>query len=248
MLNSFTCLIVDDEPNAIQLVTAFVNEFYKNIEIVGTYATWDTALEGINKHQADIIFMDISLPGKNGISILKQAANLKSEIIFVTAYEQYAIEAFGFRTSGYVLKPIAEDKFIEATDRALERIQLRKIASNNEMALKNAKIGIPNNKAIDYINISDILYFESINKSTRVVTRHTELISSYHIGKFKAAVDGHMFYQVHRSYIVNLDFISRYETAGATLVMSNKKEIPVSRSEKERFLKLFTIITRTDRY
>jgi len=241
MPSNFSCIIVDDEQDAIEFLRDMVTQLFKNIQVTGTYSYWDDALEALRTRGSDLVFMDISLPGKSGLDLLRLMPNLQSEIIFVTAYEQYALDAFAFSTSGYILKPVSDVALSVAVNNALERIQNKKIAKQpaaSPAQMVNDKIGIPNNHGIDYVNIRDILYLESLNRCTKIVTTKAEYVSSYHMAKFKDQVEGHQFFQVHRSYLINLNFILRYEISGI-VIMDNKMEIPVSRNVKNDFLKIF---------
>jgi two-component system LytT family response regulator len=240
MPNNYTCILVDDEQDAIDLLSDKLEHLYKNIRITGAFLTWENALNALRVEKCDLLLMDISMPGKNSIDLLKLLPNLDSEIIFVTAYDNYALDAFAFSTSGYLLKPVNDTDLSFAINKAIERIQNKKLAKQVKPSSTqlNDKIGIPNNHGIDYVSINDIYYLESANKCTKVVTAKSEFISSINIGNFKFLVDNHFFFQVHRAYIINLNCITRYESSGMA-IMANKKEIPVSRNVKNEFLKIF---------
>jgi len=239
MQGNFTCIIVDDERDAIELLTDRLSRLFKNITIVGTYTHWEQALAGILEHKSDLLLMDISMPGKTTLELLKLIPGLESEIVFITAHDNYAIDAFAFSASGYLLKPVDDAELFSTINKAIARIQNKKLAKQNTASSQiNDKIGIPNNQGIDYVSIKDILYLESNNKCTRIATRNKEYTSSVNLGKFKNLIDDHSFFQVHRSYIINLNNILRYETSGL-VIMSDKKEIPVSRNIKSNFLKIF---------
>ena len=240
MANNYTCIIVDDEQDAIELLIDRLGKLYKNIIINGTYSYWEDALAALRKENPDLLLMDISMPGKNSIELLKLLPGLESEIVFITAHENYAIDAFAFSTSGYILKPIDDAELSAAINKAIDRVHNKRLAKQNtgSSTLAKGKIGIPNNHGIDYISIDEILYLESTNKCTKIVTGKSEYISSTHLGRFKNLIDKHHFFQVHRSFIINLDCILRYESSGI-VIMSNKKQIPVSRNIKNDFLKIF---------
>jgi two-component system LytT family response regulator len=239
MLNNFTCCIVDDEPDAIELLTNRIGLLYKNITVTGTFTHWEQALQNLREQQCDLLFMDISMPGKTGLELLKLLPGLDSEIIFVTAHENYAINAFAFSASGYLLKPVDDAELSAAIDKAIVRIQNKKQARQSKThAPANEKIGIPSNHGIDYLSVHDILYLESTNKCTKIVTLAGEYTSSHNLGKFQNLIDNHSFFQVHRSFIVNLNRILRYESTGI-VIMADKMEIPVSRSVKNEFLNIF---------
>lgn len=234
-----TCIIIDDEHHAIGLLAARLKNFYSNIEIVGTYTTWIDGLEAIRENRADLVFLDISIEDKSGMDILRLVPIIDSEIIFVTAYAQYALDAFKFAASGYIIKPVGDVELNNAVNKAIDRIQNKKLARRSSADIhKHAKIGIPSGKGVNYYNIDDILYFEAINNYTRMVLQNGEFTSSYNIGKINTILKDMPFYHLHRSYIVNVNYVIRYEGAGI-VIMTNQQEIPVSRNSKEGFLKLF---------
>lgn len=238
-MTPYTCIIIDDEHHAIGLLSARLKMLYNNIEVTGTYTTWTDGLEAVRRNIADIVFLDISIDGKNGLDILRLVPTLESEVIFVTAYTEYALDAFRLAASGYIVKPIGDIELNAAVNKTIERVKNKRLARmHNTAAHTHLKIGIPSGKGINYYNINDIIYFEAVNNYTRLVMQEGELISSYNIGKIQTILEGMPFYQIHRSYIVNINYVVRYEGAGI-VIMSNKKEIPVSRNSKEGFLKLF---------
>ena len=242
----YNCIIVDDEADAIELLSETIAELYSNICIKGAYSTWKTALEGLRGCDVDILFLDISMPQKNGMDILSLIPELGCEIIFVTAYSEHAVDAFNFGATGYILKPIDNAVFIKTVNKAIERINNKRLAAENKKDNTNSiqnKISIPNHKGLDYLNVENILYFEALKRHTKVVEQDRELYSSYNIGKFKELVEGYPFYQVHRSFIVNLNHIIRYETIGI-LTMSNQQTIPISRNLREDFLNVFERIKK----
>jgi two-component system, LytTR family, response regulator len=239
MPNNISCIIIDDEQDAIELLTDRLGILFKDVLVTATFTGWEEALQAVRSQKPDLILLDISMPGKNAFDLLKLLPNLNSELIFVTAHETFALDAFAFSASGYLLKPVDDAELFAAVNKARERIQNKKLAQKNSVNQSvSDKIGIPNNHGIDYININDILYLESTNKCTKLVTGKGEYISSLNIGRFLHLIDEHSFFQVHRSYIVNLKSILRYESSGL-VIMSNKKEIPVSRNVKNDFLSLF---------
>lgn len=239
-MNKFTCIIVDDEPQAIDLLADMLAELYPDILVEATYTKWSKALDGIRHHQPDLVFMDIAMQGKTGIDLVKCLPGTRGEVIFITAYSDHALDAFRVSAAGYILKPVDEAELVKTVDKALERITDKKRASRNgnpAMHVQN-KIGIPSNNAIDYINTDDIIYLEAVSSYTNVFTPGKKIISSYNLQKFKQTLDDTLFYQVHRSYIINLNYVKRYENIGM-LIMTSDAEIPVSKNVREDFLKLF---------
>lgn len=242
MINEFTCLIVDDEQDAIDLLKSRIELLYNNITVKDSFQTWQDALYALRNNIYDIIFMDISIPGKTGFDILNLVHNLDAEIIFVTAHENYALKAFSVAASGYVLKPIDDIDLTAAIETCIKRINNKhstdvKKNTNNKLT---DKIGVPNNYGIDYVNIRDVLYLESINKCTQIITENNKYTTTQNIGSYKYLADEHSFFLVHRSFLVNLNYILRYESSGI-LIMKNKIEIPVARNIKADLLKIIDL-------
>ena len=245
MKNNFACIIVDDEPKSIGLLTECLKSLYNNIEIAGAYTSWSTALPALRTKECDILFLDVSMPGKTGMELLSLVHDIDYEIIFITAHSEYALSAFKFSASGYVLKPIDDKELTIAVDKAIERIQYKKLAKHNSLPATGSKIGIPNNKGIDYVSVDDILYLEATNSCTKVVTKTSEITSSYSLNRFRVIVEKHSFYQVHRSYMANLNYITRY-SANGIVVMANGDELPVSKNVREDFLLKFDRVSKND--
>lgn len=236
MEHKYTCIIVDDEPDAIAMLAKRIG-LLSEVHVAATYTTWEEALGALRNRDADIVFMDISMPGKTGFDLLKLVPDLQSELIFVTAHEEHALRAFDHAATGYLLKPVDDAELLKAIARAMTRVDLKRGKPAKEPGIAD-KVGIPGNKGIDYINVSDILYLESVNKCTRVVTAGREYMSSNNLGRFKELTDKYDFFQVHRSYIINLHGVVRYETEG-NVIMSDKTVLPVSKNVRGDFLMKF---------
>lgn len=237
----YSAIIIDDEPKAVELLAHQIQELYNNITIKSSYTNWRDALAPLRENDFDLLFLDMSMPQKSGMDLLDLVPGLKAEVIFITAHSEYALNAFNYSAAGYILKPVKEEVLIRTIDKALEKVHNRKLADQTTILINsksNKKLGIPNNRGVDYIDITDVIYFEAINRYTKVVMKDSEILSSYNIGKFKQLVEAQPFYQVHRSYIVNLNHIARYDSSGV-ITMSNKTEIPISKNIREEFLSIF---------
>jgi len=242
MKSTIKSIIVDDEIFAIDLLKDSLRDINNQIEIVGCYTTWEAASNGLKQNSCDLLFMDISIHGRNSMGLLQSLPQLNCEIIFVTAYSNFALSAFQFPTSGYILKPINEVELRRALDNALSRISHKSLTPAPSVNPHfQYKIGIPDNKAINYIDMRRIIYLEALNTYTKVVTIDGEFISSYNIGRFRDILPQSIFFPAHRSYIVNLNLVRRYETSGL-IITDNDQKIPVSRNHRDELLHLFTRI------
>lgn len=244
MTARYTCVIVDDEPKAIEMLADSITALYQNIEIIRTHSTWKEALDTIRNEDFDLLFMDMSMPQKTGMDILDLVPELNAELIFVTAYSDYAIDAFQYGATGYILKPIKDVALSQAIDTAIKRIEQKRRSAQAQPATHiTSKIAIPNSSGIDYVDVHDIVFLEATARYTKLVLKNKEILSSYNIGKFKQLLSKHPFFPIHRSYIVNLDCITQYKSIG-TVVMSQGQEIPVAKNTRDEFLNLFMKVTR----
>ena len=231
MYSKATCIITDDEPKMVELLSDILTELYPEITILGEYTDWRAALAGIKRDKPDILFMDISMPEKSGFDLLELISDKRFEVIFVTAHTEYAIDAFNFDVCGYILKPINDKLLAKAVDRAIGRIETKRKAFTVNTDIKNYRIGIPDDSG------------ETSNRYTKVVTTEAEILSSYNIGRYQEILTYNIFYQIHRSFIININHVNRYDTTGF-VIMNNGTEIPVSRKNKDEFLQLFNRISR----
>lgn len=241
--NRFNCIIVDDEIDAVELLSSRLLKLYDNIQISATYNDWQQALNALRNGGFDLLFMDISMPGKTGINLLKLIPDLDCELIFVTAHDNYALDAFSLSASGYILKPVDDTELKNTVDKAQERILIKRQANAAATATERVaqpadKITIPHHNGFDYISYKDIVYVEGINKGTKIVTTTYEIYSTLGLVKFEFLIENYGFFQTHRSFIINLDHILRYESSGL-VIMKNKAEIPLSRSAKNDFLNIY---------
>src|SRR5690606_1406639 len=168
-----TCVLVDDEVYSVDLLSSYIDDLYPQIDIVGKFHSWKDALNGIRSKSPNLVILDISMPERTAIDLLDMLPEITFEIIFITAHAQFAMDAFRFYATGYLLKPLDDEgAFIGAMDKALERVKSKKQRMEIPAPTWSVplKLGIPNRRGIDYINISDILYLYSYNKYTKVVT------------------------------------------------------------------------------
>lgn len=241
MTRKFNYIIVDDEPNAIELLQSRMSILFPASELTGSYTRWNDAIAALSMQRPDILFLDISMPEKTGIDFLKLMPDFNFQVIFVTAHSEFAMQAIKLSAAGYILKPVDDYELSFAVNKALGNINKTQPKADGQQGKQ--KIGIPNTKGIDYLNADDILYFESINKYTKVVTKDYSIMSSYNLGEFKKVIDDDSFFQAHRSYIVNLNKIKRYEMQGV-LIMDDNMQIPISKNLRQEFIDLFSKLSK----
>lgn len=240
-------ILVDDEHKALEGLLLKVKQFFPEIEITKTFQNPQEAITFINLNKPDILFLDIEMPVINGFDVLAKIKNPDFEIIFVTAYNNYAIEAFQHCAIGYILKPIDNDELKTAINNAIKSVQQKNALQKNEMLLnklisvnsKANKLIIPTNKGLLFVPYNEILHIEGYEGYTKIHTTNTsEIISSYNIGKYEKLLNDN-FYKCHKSHIINLQKIRAFENEGYIL-LDDKKRVPVSKTKRKEFIDLFS--------
>ncbi len=244
MLNNIKCIIVDDEVKTGKLLSDMLLQLYPEINLVGAYTTWSSAFSSIRENKPHILFLDISMPEKTGFELLELMPEMNSEIIFVTAHSEFAIDAFDYDVCDYIVKPVSHKKLFKGVSRAIKRLENKGVfIEESGHSFYNSKIGVPDLSGVKYVDVDDIIFLESVNGCAKVVIKDGDITSSYHLSRFYEALDKHYFVQVHRSYIINIKHVNRYDSSGM-VVMDNGAGIPVSRNHKDEFLRLIGKITK----
>jgi len=232
-----TCLVIDDEKLARDLLIEFLENF-PNIEVLGQCAKGNEAVDEINKHKPDLIFLDVQMPGMTGFEVLEQIAH-EPYVIFTTAYDQYAIQAFEKNAVDYLLKPLDEERFKLAVSRAIDRINIEQ--KNLEEILRNIKTGqeydthvfVQKSEKLINLPVEDIIYLEASGDYTVLNTKVDQYLSSSGIGKLEEKLNPDMFIRIHRSTIININYLKEIEkhfNGGMIVKMQSGKSFPVSRT------------------
>lgn len=233
-----SCIIVDDERLARDLISEFLDEF-KEIEVIAQCARGKEAVEQINKLQPDLIFLDVQMPDFTGFEVLAKLSH-KPSIIFSTAYDKYAIRAFEANAVDYLLKPIDQDRFRTAVNRALDlleepQVDVTELISSFQAAnpsYPNHFIVQKSNKMVN-VPVTDIMYFEASGDYTVLHTISDEYLSSKTLTAWGTLLDPNSFVRIHRSTIINFTHLTEVEKhfkGGLIVTMKNGKQLPVSRT------------------
>lgn len=235
-----TCLIIDDEKLARDLLREYL-ETFPEIELVGECSKGSDAVEQINKLKPDLIFLDVQMPGMTGFDVLDEIEH-EPYVIFSTAYDQYAIKAFEKNAVDYLLKPLDQERFRQAVDRALKRKKMEAgnledlLGSLREVGTRtsyDSHIFVQKSEKLFNLPVEEIIYLEASGDYTVISTKTDQFVSSSGIGKLEEIMNPDMFIRVHRSTIVNVNFlkeIERHFNGGMVVKMQNGKSFPVSRT------------------
>ncbi|MBZ0097725.1 MAG: LytTR family DNA-binding domain-containing protein [Taibaiella sp.] len=226
------CLIVDDEPVSREIIQNYCTQ----LPYLSVTGSCDNALEAkivLQKQRVDILFLDINMPVMDGISFLKTLKH-PPQVIFTTAYKEYALDAFDLAATDYLLKPFSLDRFIIAVDKALEKITDAKVAAVAESVQTEEYCFIKTDGKIYKLQFEDVLYAEASGNYTKIVTTQNTLVPAMTFTAVEELLSAPAFIRVHRSFIINKSKISHIE---GNRVYINGTEIPVGSNYKEEFLK-----------
>lgn len=240
-------LIIDDEKKARQVLQILVEENCPKITTILQADNLMSGVELIKQEAPNIVFLDIEMPEHSGLEILnfieKEVHNF--EIIFTTAYSEYAIQAFQLSAIDYLLKPVRPSQVKDAVDKAIKFLgnsQINKRLTELKSSLEDAnfkKIGLPNSNGIKFVNFTDIIMLEADGMYTNVTTQSEgDILVSKPLKFFVDLLQNiKMFYRPHRSFLINLAFIKEYiKKDGGYIVMENDKTVSISNDKKEEFL------------
>ncbi|MEE9348449.1 MAG: LytTR family DNA-binding domain-containing protein [Flavobacteriaceae bacterium] len=248
MKTKLTAILVDDMPNALQLLQSDLERIHPEIDIIATANSVVEAAKTLRKNEPDILFLDIMLGDGTGFDVLEIFPNLKSKIIFVTASDEFALRAFKFAAIDYVLKPYSEDDLTQAIEKAKtqihpseERLDLLKntLSTPNQ---KPKKISLHTLDQITIVDLDDIIRCESDNNNTMFYLKNdTKIFVTKTLKYFADMLKNYDFIRVHQSHLVNLHYIKAFiKTDGGYLLMQNKKTVPVSVRKKAEVIAILS--------
>jgi DNA-binding LytR/AlgR family response regulator len=235
-MNRFNCLIVDDEPIARDILENYCKHL-SELSIVGSCSNALEAKSTLQNQPVDILFLDINMPVLDGISYARTLRQ-SPQIIFTTAYKEFAAEAFDLAVCDYLLKPFSFDRFIVAIDKALEKLKpsvpqviVQSHAANRE---KEDFIFVKTDNKIYKIPFDELLYAEAQGNYTKIVTKAMTLMPKMVFSTFEESLPDTLFLRTHRSFIINKSKIDHIE---GNRIFINKTEIPIGSNYREQLFR-----------
>ena len=242
-------VIIDDEQKARHLLRILIEENCHQITEIEDAEDLPKGVSLINQFKPDIVFLDIEMPGYSGIQLLEffTPEQITFEIIFTTAYSEYAIKAFELNAIDYLLKPLRDEQVESAVKKAVAQIGKSKVSERLE-ELKNTfnatnirKIGLPVSNGVLFVEFDDIIMMEADRMYTKVSTvADGDLLVSKPMKFFTDLLEeANEFYRPHRSFLINLKHIKQYVNSdGGYIIMNNKKTVGISRDKKDEFFEV----------
>ncbi|HEY5462644.1 MAG TPA: LytTR family DNA-binding domain-containing protein [Hanamia sp.] len=248
-MEQLKAILVDDELPSLQNLQQKLEEFCPDIQVIETAQKPEEAIRLIEFHQPDVIFLDIEMPRMNGFKMLEEIKEKKFDIVFITAYNHYAIDAIRISAFDYLVKPVAVkdlqncvNRFINNHNRQIpEKLDvLRQNLSNSRS--QNDKITIVTNEGVDFYDIHQIIRIESSSNYSKIHFKDGKILLVTKLLKdFEEILTPYRFYRIHNSHLINLSYIKKYLRGdGGQVIMQNGEIIDVARRKKEEFLKLIT--------
>jgi two-component system, LytTR family, response regulator len=238
-------ILIDDEPDCTSLLKFELVHNCPQVEVVAVFNSSTKALEDIELLKPDLVFLDIEMPLMNGFELLEKLMPINFNIIFVTAYNQFALRAFKFNALDYIVKPFDVSELVTAVNKAEKNsLPLKSQLESLQREMKGAtisKIAIPSPSGVSFIEVNEIEYAESSNNYTKLVliNKQSHLLSKTLKDVQEVLEDLH-FLRVHRQYIINLNHVKQfYRGDNMYVVMANGENIPVARSQKDKLVEKY---------
>lgn len=244
---SIRALIVDDELNNRENLNSLLTEYCKDVEVVGLAQSVDEAYKIIKAENPDLVFLDIKMPEKNGFKLLESFNEINFEVIIVTAYNQYAIQAIKFCAIDYLLKPIdivelsnAVDNVSKRLDQKMENERLKYLVSHLNNKGVSPKIGLASQNKVEFVETAQIIRCEADNNYTHVFLEDQQKKTiSKTLKEFEELLKDYGFIRTHQSHLINSARIqSLQKSDGGYIRMSDGSIIPISRSKKNEIIAL----------
>lgn len=245
-------LIIDDEPDAVLALELILTRFCPYIEIKGKAHNAIEGLKLINTQKPHLVFLDVDMPNGSGFDLLESLPEKNFLVVFVTAYNEYAIKAFKVNAIDYLLKPADIEEVMAAANKAKEMVEKNQLPQIDYIPLLNSvkppqqKIAISTSDGIEYIDLNDIIHIDAEGSYAKICMKNkASLMVSKNLKEISEMLDSNIFYRAHNSHIVNLNHVKRFNSKeGGFAEMIDGSMVLVSKRNKDEFLermnKMFT--------
>lgn len=244
-------VVIDDEINNQELISNLLKSYAENIQVVGLADSVESAYKTIQEHQPDLIFLDIQMPDGTGFDLLKKFEKINFKIIFVTAHQEFALEAFKYSALDYILKPLSPANLLAAVKKAEEtmggdelNMKLKILLNNIAEPIKNKKkIVLKTMERIYSVDLDDIIRFESDGGYTKVyLTDGKRIMVSKTMKEYDDLLLDAGFLRVHHSHLINMNHLFCFEKAEGHVVMKDDSVVPVSNRKKDHLMELLNML------
>ena len=237
-------IIVEDEANSREILRNYLAKYCADVNLVGEAASIKEGVKLIGESSPDLVFLDVEMPFGNAFDLLDQLPDRTFETVFVTAYNQYAVDALNSHAAYYLMKPINIDELVKAVEYVTEIRQKEDALEDRVLKPKlksvEGKITLPQQDGFQVLNVKDILYCKADDNYTEIYLEDKKILVSKTLKYFEGALAAFAFARIHKSFLVNVNEVVKYRKGkGGSVVISNGKELLVSASKKKEFLAYF---------
>lgn len=240
-------VLVDDETDSIRVLQKLLEKYCPQVAVVGTAEGVETALAVIQGTRPDLLFLDIEMMQGNAFDLLNQLRPLTFQVIFVTAFDNYAIRAFKYSAVDYLLKPVDIDELVSAVDRVSERSQQKNIIDQMQVFLDNMgtfnlatqKMAVPTVDGLIFINLKEVVRLEAKSSYTQILMENGEVVTATRtIKDYEDILPEGLFCRIHNSHIINLQKIEKYHKGrGGYVTLEDGSTIEVASRRRQEFMR-----------
>lgn len=242
-MSRLTAILVDDEPKARTLLRNMLAAHCPQVEILGEAENVKDAVQAIHEHQPQIVFLDIEMPRISGLELPSffKAEDLNFNIIFVTAYSEFAVEAFRLSACDYLLKPVDPEDLQTAVEKAALNVSAQQITERfdslkvNMDSSSSKRIALPHATGMDFVELNDVVYFQADRSYSDVhLMDGTKFTVSQRLRVYEELLESNMdFFRIHRAYLINMTLVKSYSRPESLMIMKNGESLPISRERKQ---------------
>jgi two-component system LytT family response regulator len=251
MNQSISAFIADDEYQSRLVILKMLHHYFAGLPVLGQAGTVTEAIEGICRLRPGVIFLDVQMNGETGFDVLDRLPDTDFEVIFTTAYPEYAAKAFRYSAIDYLVKPIDPLELQSATRKALHKLRLQQSTTAEQLKILHQqmspgrkfmdKIAVPTPEGLLFVPVKEIIYCQGQSNYTEIfLLNGQKIVSSHTLKTYEDMLADQHFFRAHKSFLINLQHIEIYRRGeGGNVVMSNGREIEIARRNKSSFLNLF---------
>ncbi len=246
MKRKIRTIIIDDEHDAVDFINSIIVEYCPALEVAGKAHNVADGVKVVKEIKPDLIFLDVEMPNGTGFDLLASFPEKNFDVIFITAFNHYAIKAIKFSAVDYILKPININEFIEAVNKVVQKRSEKTVHANEnlKMLMENlrsplpSRLAIPTSDGMEYLNPKDIIRIEADRSySWFFIAGNRKILVSRHLKEFQDLLSDRYFFRSHNSHLINLKYVKKYiRREGGSIEMLDGSVVPVSRDKKDIFI------------
>lgn len=236
-------LIIDDEARTRELIAKMIDSFGFDVETIPEGENVQTGIQAIEKHDPDIVFLDIQMPDGTGFDVIRSVTNKHFEVIFITAHEEFAIKAIKFSALDYLLKPVDLSELKAALEKALDTVDIKSTQPQFDALQKNIqpnekrRLVLKTQESVHVVELDEIIRCEADRNYTSFFLKgNKKILVSKTLKEYETMLSGYNFLRVQQSHLINLDYVDRYDKKnGGAVVMKDGSEVPLSPAKRDVF-------------